>query len=74
MKRLDFIQWAYSDTGDMILPIAILALVGVGLFLAKKIGPTRVKDAVTLGMDLFDLIKLLATLRWKAARVRNIDW
>lgn len=37
-------------------------------------GRRRVLDAVRLGVDLLDLVKLLVTLRVKAARVRGIDW
>lgn len=37
-------------------------------------GRRRVLEAIRLGVDLLDLVKLLVTLKVKAARVRGIDW
>lgn len=51
----------------------VVTALGILCFLLFA-GRGKVQDAIRLGLDLLDLVKLLVTLRVKAARVRRIDW
>lgn len=51
--------------------LAVGALIGCLLLLSSS---RRVREIIKLGLALLDLVKLLVTLRVKAARVRSTDW
>lgn len=60
----------------MLLHIATVtvAFLAVGLVLLMLAGRSGVRETIRLARDLLDLVKLLVTLRLKAAQVRRIDW
>lgn len=58
----------------LLILCASIALIVAVLFLIRTIGFLAVKDAIKLGINLLDLVQLLATLRYKSAAVRQGDW
>lgn len=52
----------------------LLVVTALGILFLLLAGRRKVREAIRLGLDLLDLVKLLVTLRVKAARVRGVDW
>lgn len=56
-----------------IITVAV-AFFAVGLMFFVLAGHGGVRETMRLARDLLDLVKLLVTLRLKAAQVRGINW
>lgn len=54
--------------------LLIAICVAVLLLVVVVTSRRRLRQAIQLGIDLLDLVRLLVVLRVKAARVRSVDW